>query len=47
MGGFLRQLRKDLTGLVQVVYGYKMFLVIFQDRCEKYMTLNQLTIVTV
>ena len=33
--------------MVQGVYGKKMFLVIFQDGCEHYMTLNQLTVMTV
>ena len=40
-------MRKDLTGVVQEVSGKKKFLVMFQDWCEKNMSLNQLTILIV
>ena len=33
--------------MVQVVSGKKRFLVRFQDGCENYLTLNQLTVMTV
>ena len=45
--GFSKRLRKELTGVLESVSGKKMFLVRFQDGCEKVMTSNQLTIVTV
>ena len=45
--GFSRRPKKDLNGVVQGVSGKRRFLVRFQDGCEKVMTSNQLTIVTV
>ena len=45
--GFLRMVRKDFTGVFQGIYGKNMFKVRFQDRCKKYLTSNQLTIVIV
>ena len=44
---FLRRLRKELMGVVQGVSGKKRFLVRFQYGREKYLTLNQLTVVAV
>ena len=44
---FLRQPRKDLTGVIQGVSGKKRFLARFQDGCEKGLKFNQLTTVTV
>ena len=44
---FSRHIRKELTGVVQGVSGKRSFLVRFQDECEKYLTSNQITIVTV
>ena len=44
---FLRRLRKDLTDVFQVFSGKRRFLVRFQDGCEKDLTLNQLTVMTV
>ena len=46
-GIFLMWLRKNFTGVIQGVYGKKMFLVRFQDGCEKYLTLNKLTVIIV
>ena len=40
--GFFRQLRKELTGVVQVVSGEKRLLVRFQYGCEKGMISNKL-----
>ena len=34
---------KYFTGVVQGVFGKKRFLVRFQNGCEKYITLNQIT----
>ena len=45
--GFFMQFRKELTGVVQRFSGNKRFLVKLQDGSEKYITLNQLTVVTV
>ena len=45
--GFLRILRKELTGVVQVVSGKKRLLVRFKYGRENYMKSNQLTIGTV
>ena len=42
--GFLRLLRKELTGVVQGVYGKKRFLMRFQYGCKKDLTSNQLDI---
>ena len=39
-------MRNYLAGYVQGVSGKKMFLVRFQYGCEKYMTSNQLSILT-
>ena len=46
-GRISRWLRKGLTGVVQGISGKGRFLVRFQDGCEKNMTSNQLTAVTV
>ena len=43
---FSRRMRMDLTGVVQRVSGKRRFLAIFQDWCDKVMTLNQLRVVT-
>ena len=40
---FSIHLSKYFTGVFQGVSGKRMFLVRFQDRCEKYMTSNQIT----
>ena len=45
--GFSGRLRKDMTGVVQGVVGKRRYLVSFQDRLEKEMSSNQLTIVVV
>ena len=45
--GFLRRFRKELTGVVQLLSRNNRFVVRFQDGCEKYLTLNQLTVVIV
>ena len=45
--GFLSQLRKELTGVVQGVSRNKRFLVNFQDGREMYITTNKLTVVIV
>ena len=45
--GFSRRPRKELTGVVQGVSGKRRFLVRSKDGCEKDLTSNQLTIVTV
>ena len=45
--GFSGRLRKDMTGVVQGVVGKRRYLVSFQDRLEKDMSSNQLTIVVV
>ena len=42
-----RNMRKDLTGLVQGVSGRRRFLVRFQNGCENNMSSNQLTVVIV
>ena len=42
---FLRRLRKDITGVVQVFWGKRMYLVRFQYGLDKEMSSNQLTIV--
>ena len=44
---FLRRLRKELTGVVQGISEKRRLLVCFQDRCEKYLTSNQRTVVVV
>ena len=44
---FSRKMKKELTILVQGISGKKMFLVRFQDGCEKDPTSNQLTTVIV
>ena len=41
---FYRKLRKEFTGVVQVVYGKRMFLVRSQDGCEKDLTSNQIIV---
>ena len=43
---FIR-IRKELTGVVQGISGKRRLLVRFQDRCEKFMTSNQLTVMKV
>ena len=40
-------MRKELTGVLQGVSSKKGFLVRFQDRCKKNISLNQLTIMIV
>ena len=45
--GFSRRPWKDLTGVVDAVSRKRGFLVRFQDGCDKYLTSNQLTVVTV
>ena len=45
--GFSRRTRKELTGMVQGVSGKMRFLGRFQDGCDKDLTSNQLTVVTV
>ena len=40
-------MRKYFTVLVESLSGQREFLMIFKDRCEKYPTSNQLTVVTV
>ena len=42
---FSRRLRKEMSGVVQEVVGKRRYLVRFQDRGEKEMLLNQLSIV--
>ena len=42
-----RTMRKDSTNVVQGISGKNRFLVMFQDRCENYLTSNQLTTVIV
>ena len=44
---FTRRLSKDLTGMVELVYGNKRFLVRFWYGFDNYMILNQLTIMIV
>ena len=44
---FSRRLRKEFTGVVQVFSGKRILLVRFHDGCDKYMTSNQLAVVTV
>ena len=46
-GSIFRRLRKKLTAVVEAVFGKRRLLMIFQDGCEKDMTLNQLIVVTV
>ena len=41
--GSSRRMRKELTGVVQVVFGRRRFLVRFQNGCENNLSLNQLT----
>ena len=41
------KMRNDLTGVVQGFSGKKIFLVRFQDRCERNMSSNQHTVVIV
>ena len=36
-----------MTGVVQIASGKNIFLVMFEDGCEKYLASNQVTIVTV
>ena len=45
--GYLRRMRKELTGVVQGISGKKRVLASFKYGCEKYMFLNQLTILIV
>ena len=45
--GFSKRLRKDMTSVVQEVFGKRRYLVKFQGELENYMSLNQLTIVVV
>ena len=45
--GSSRRTRKELTGMVQGVYGNRRLLMRFQDGCEKDLTSNKLTIMTV
>ena len=45
--GSSRSVRKELTGLDQVVSGRRRLLVRFQNGCEKNLSLNQLTVVIV
>ena len=40
-------MRKELSSLLQVVSGNKRILLRFKDVCEKYLTLNKLSLVTV
>ena len=44
---FSRRTRRYFTGVLQLVSGKRIFLVIFHDRCKKYLTSNQLTVVIV
>ena len=44
---FSRRLRKELTVSVQGLSRERRFLARFQDGCDKYLTSNQLTIMTV
>ena len=44
---FFRWPQKEFTGVVESFSGNKRFLVRFQDGCEKYMTPNQLSTMTV
>ena len=46
-GGFYSHLSKEFTGVVQGVSGKRRLLMRFQYVCDKYMTSNQLTFVTV
>ena len=46
-GGFSSSLRKELIGVVQGVSENRRFLVRLQDGCEKDLTSNKLTVVTV
>ena len=43
--GFLREIRKELTGVTQGVSAKKKFLVMFKDGRKKYLTSSQLIIV--
>ena len=45
--GFSRWLREDFIDMVQGLSGKRRLLVRFWDGCEKDLTLNQLTVVTV
>ena len=42
--GCSRMMRKELTGLLQLITGKKRFLERFQDRCKNNLSSNQLTI---
>ena len=42
--GCSRIMRKELTGVVQIISGRKRFLARFQDGCKMDLTSNQLTI---
>ena len=44
---FSRRLRKEMTGVMQAVFGKRKYLVRFQNRLEKDISSNQLTIVVV
>ena len=45
--GFSRQMRKALSGMEEEVYGKMWFFMRFEDKCDNYLTSNQITIMTV